>query len=136
MDQRTLLVRWMVQLGLWLTCGLFIIACFTWWLLPAYAPRWFGQVADAIPLLTRPIASRLYEYGKAEYLICADLRTTDSIKSKAAARNAYHPLHEAARIYGQLSEAAPDDKALEAQMHSSNQLRYAVKREVWIDIPP
>lgn len=136
MDERKLLVRWLIQLGLWLTCSLFTIGCLAWWLLPAYAPRWFGQVADRIPLLTRPIASRLYDYGKAEYFICADLRTSNSSKSKTAARNAYHPLHEAARLYGQLSEATPDDKVLEAQMHSSNQLRYAVKKEVWIDVPP
>jgi len=128
MDERKLLVRWLVQLGLWLTCSLFIISCLAWWLLPAYAPRWFGLVADHIPLLTRPIASRLYDYGKAEYLTCADLRTPDSSKSKTSARNAYHPLPEAARLYLRLCEATPDDKALEAQLHSSNQLRYGVKK--------
>jgi hypothetical protein len=136
MDQRTLFVRWLIQLGMWLTCGLFIIACFAWWLLPAYAPRWFGQVAEHIPLLTRPIARRLCSYGVAEYLLSSDLRTADPPRSLRHLQNAYHPLHESSRLLTLLHEASPNDTETETDLIISNRFRYAVTLGVGMDVPP
>ncbi len=120
---------WLLGLGMVLAgCG--------WWLLPAVAPRWFGQVAEHIPLLTHPIARRLCSYGKAEYMLGSGLRETDPLRSLRHLQNAYHPLHESSRLFELLHEASPNDDAARIDLINSNQFRYAVRKGVGMNVPP